>query len=36
MILLAKGILLFSLMLLLNACVYHPHHLYDGGWQDQL
>ena len=32
MTLLAKRILLFSLMLLLNANVYHPHHLYDGGY----
>jgi starvation-inducible outer membrane lipoprotein len=23
-------ILLLSLMLLLNACMYYPHHLYEG------
>ncbi|MDD5462454.1 MAG: hypothetical protein PHG00_12600 [Methylococcales bacterium] len=25
-------ILLLGLMLLLNACMYYPHHLYEGGY----
>lgn len=28
---LTRRILLFSLILLLNACVLHPHYLFDGG-----
>ncbi len=30
--LLTKRILLFGLLLLLNACVYHPRHFYDRGY----
>jgi len=31
MILFTKRILLFGLLLLLNACIYPSHHLYGGG-----
>ena len=32
MILFARSILLIGLMLLLNACVYFPHHSYSRGY----
>ncbi len=31
--LLTKRIFISGLLLLLNACVYNPHHFYDGGYR---